>query len=106
MNFYPRLRREPREFNATLFAQLNTATSVSNLESEYLEEENGSAKSTKVASAASAEKLKAAGLETASNKRMRLANINAWTLRYNDESLESKVRLILTYLRTNMRARF
>ncbi|KOX78138.1 Adenylate cyclase type 8 [Melipona quadrifasciata] len=72
------------------FENLNTATSVSNLESEYLEEENGSAKSNKVASAASAEKLKAAGLETASNKRMRLANINAWTLRYNDESLESK----------------
>lgn len=67
------------------------------MESEYLEEENGSAKSNKVASATSAEKLKAAGLETASNKRMRLANINAWTLRYNDESLESKVRWILIH---------
>ncbi|XP_029040483.1 adenylyl cyclase 78C-like isoform X1 [Osmia bicornis bicornis] len=66
------------------FENLNTATSVSNLESEYLEEENGSAKTNK----ANAEK--AAGLETASNKRMRLANINAWTLRYNDESLELK----------------
>ncbi|CAK9816577.1 Adenylyl cyclase 78C [Anthophora plagiata] len=70
------------------FENLNTATSVSNLESEYLEEENGSGK--KAASATSTEKLKAAGLETASNKRMRSANINAWTLRYNDESLESK----------------
>lgn len=30
------------------------------------------------------------GFETASNKRMRLANINPWTLRYNDDSLESK----------------
>ncbi|XP_017790028.1 PREDICTED: adenylate cyclase type 8 [Habropoda laboriosa] len=70
------------------FENLNTATSVSNLESEYLEEENGSGK--KAASPTSAEKLKAAGLETASNKRMRSANINAWTLRYNDESLESK----------------
>ncbi|XP_033339591.2 adenylyl cyclase 78C isoform X1 [Megalopta genalis] len=67
------------------FENLNTATSVSNLESEYLEEENGSKSKT-----AQAEKLKAAGLETASNKRMRSANINAWTLRYNDESLESK----------------
>lgn len=74
-----------------MFVQLNTATSVSNLESEYLEEENGSAKNNKAA-ATHAEKLKTAGLETASNKRMRSANINAWTLRYNDESLESKVR--------------
>ncbi|XP_043791005.1 adenylyl cyclase 78C isoform X2 [Apis laboriosa] len=72
------------------FENLNTATSVSNLESEYLEEENGSAKSNKAVSASSVEKLKTAGLETASNKRMRSANINAWTLRYNDESLESK----------------
>ncbi|XP_076753511.1 adenylyl cyclase 78C isoform X4 [Xylocopa sonorina] len=72
------------------FENLNTATSVSNLESEYLEEENGSAKSNKAASPTSAEKMKAAGLETASNKRMRSANINTWTLRYNDESLESK----------------
>lgn len=32
------------------------------------------------------------GIEFASNKRMRSANINTWTLRYNDESLESKVR--------------
>ncbi|XP_076247270.1 adenylyl cyclase 78C isoform X3 [Calliopsis andreniformis] len=69
------------------FENLNTATSVSNLESEYLEEENGSGNKNKAAAAASA---KAAGLETASNKRMRSANINAWTLRYNDESLESK----------------
>lgn len=60
---------------------MNNATSISNLESEYLEDENGVAKSTKAAT----EK------ETASNKRMRSANINAWTLRYNDESLETKV---------------
>lgn len=72
---------------------MNTATSVSNLESEYLEEENGTAKNAKSASQVTAERLKAAGLETASNKRMRSANINAWTLRYNDESFESKVRL-------------
>ena len=65
------------------------------MESEYLEEENGSAKSNKAVSAASVEKLKTAGLETASNKRMRSANINAWTLRYNDESLESKVNSVL-----------
>ncbi|XP_076685678.1 adenylyl cyclase 78C isoform X3 [Andrena cerasifolii] len=71
------------------FENLNTATSVSNLESEYLEEENGSAKAHKAAPS-SAEMLRAAGLESASNKRMRSANINAWTLRYNDESLESK----------------
>ncbi|XP_054014639.1 adenylyl cyclase 78C-like isoform X1 [Hylaeus anthracinus] len=68
------------------FENLNTSSSVSNLESEYLEEENGSAKNAKAAASG----LRAAGLETASNKRMRLANINAWTLRYNDESLESK----------------
>ncbi|XP_076639098.1 adenylyl cyclase 78C isoform X5 [Colletes latitarsis] len=67
------------------FENLNTSSSVSNLESEYLEEENGSAKSNKAAPPGLR-----AGLETASNKRMRLANINAWTLRYNDESLESK----------------
>ncbi|XP_076282280.1 adenylyl cyclase 78C isoform X2 [Lasioglossum baleicum] len=69
------------------FENLNTATSVSNLESEYLEEENGTGKGK---TASPADKLRAAGLETASNKRMRSANINAWTLRYNDESLESK----------------
>ncbi|EFN82018.1 Adenylate cyclase type 8 [Harpegnathos saltator] len=69
------------------FENLNTATSMSNLESEYLEEENGTAKS-KSTSPTPGEKK--AGLETASNKRMRSANINAWTLRYNDESLESK----------------
>lgn len=68
------------------------------MESEYLEEENGSAKSNKAVSAASVEKLKTAGLETASNKRMRSANINAWTLRYNDESLESKVNSMLINL--------
>ncbi|XP_017881980.1 adenylate cyclase type 8 isoform X3 [Ceratina calcarata] len=63
------------------FENLNTAPSVSNLEADYLEEENGTSKSAKSPTA---------GLESASNKRMRLANINTWTLRYNDESLESK----------------
>ncbi|XP_011634249.1 adenylate cyclase type 8 isoform X1 [Pogonomyrmex barbatus] len=72
------------------FENLNTATSVSNLESEYLEEENGqpAKPSNKAASMTAGEKKGA--IETASNKRMRLANINTWTLRYNDESLESK----------------
>ncbi|XP_011176246.1 adenylyl cyclase 78C isoform X2 [Solenopsis invicta] len=72
------------------FENLNTATSVSNLESEYLEEENGqpAKPSTKATLTISDEKKNA--LETASNKRMRSANINTWTLRYNDESLESK----------------
>ncbi|XP_071569284.1 adenylyl cyclase 78C isoform X3 [Temnothorax nylanderi] len=72
------------------FENLNTATSVSNLESEYLEEENGqpAKPSTKATSTAAVEKKGA--IETASNKRMRSANINTWTLRYNDESLESK----------------
>ncbi|XP_029674751.1 adenylyl cyclase 78C isoform X1 [Formica exsecta] len=71
------------------FENLNTATSVSNLESEYLEEENGQpAKPSNKATSTTVEKKNA--IETASNKRMRLANINAWTLRYNDESMESK----------------
>ncbi|KYM77559.1 Adenylate cyclase type 8 [Atta colombica] len=72
------------------FENLNTATSVSNLESEYLEEENGqpAKPSNKAASTTAVEKKGA--IETASNKRMRSANINTWTLRYNDESLESK----------------
>ncbi|XP_033209357.1 adenylyl cyclase 78C-like isoform X2 [Belonocnema kinseyi] len=73
------------------FGNLNSATSVSNLESEYLEDENGPAKSVKDASTDGSQKCpKAAGIEFASNKRMRSANINTWTLRYNDESLESK----------------
>ncbi|KAL0108974.1 hypothetical protein PUN28_014223 [Cardiocondyla obscurior] len=72
------------------FENLNTATSVSNLESEYLEEENGQpAKPSHKATSPTASEKKNA-IETASNKRMRSANINAWTLRYNDESLESK----------------
>ncbi|XP_024871379.1 adenylate cyclase type 8-like [Temnothorax curvispinosus] len=72
------------------FENLNTATSVSNLESEYLEEENGQPAKpiTKATSTTAVEKKGA--IETASNKRMRSANINTWTLRYNDESLESK----------------
>lgn len=71
--------------------QLNSATSMSNLESEYLEEEDSV--KTKIARTPSGdEKLtRSSQLESASNKRMRSANINAWTLRYNDESLESKV---------------
>ncbi|EZA54802.1 hypothetical protein DMN91_007094 [Ooceraea biroi] len=72
------------------FENLNTATSVSNLESEYLEEENGQpAKPSNKATATTAGEKKST-IESASNKRMRSANINAWTLRYNDESLESK----------------
>ncbi|XP_043287752.1 adenylyl cyclase 78C isoform X2 [Venturia canescens] len=62
------------------FENLNSATSVSNLESDYYEEDNGSSKGTKTPLTG----------ETVSNKRMRLANINRWSLRYNDESLESK----------------
>lgn len=73
-----------------LRSQLNTATSVSNLESEYLEEENGQpAKPSHKAASATSEKKNV--IDNASNKRMRSANINTWTLRYNDESLESKV---------------
>lgn len=64
---------------------------MSNLESEYLEEENGTAKTNKAATPTTGVEKKGA-IETASNKRMRSANINTWTLRYNDESLESKVR--------------
>ncbi|XP_015114264.1 adenylyl cyclase 78C isoform X1 [Diachasma alloeum] len=63
------------------FENLNSANSMSNLETEYLEddedEEGGGEK-------------RPGGYETASNRRMRLANINPWTLRYNDDSLESK----------------
>lgn len=58
---------------------------MSNLETEYLEDdedEEGGEKRT-------------GGFETPSNKRMRLANINAWTLRYNDDSLEAKVSINL-----------
>jgi len=73
---------------------LNTATSVSNLESEYLEEENGQPGKPSNKAAATTAVEKKGAIETASNKRMRSANINAWTLRYNDESLESKVKLV------------
>jgi hypothetical protein len=70
---------------------------VSNLESEYLEEENGQpAKPSNKAAATIAGEKKSA-IESASNKRMRSANINAWTLRYNDESLESKVKSNLCF---------
>ncbi|XP_012222680.1 adenylyl cyclase 78C isoform X3 [Linepithema humile] len=72
------------------FENLNTATSVSNLESEYLEEENGQPGKPSNKAAATTAVEKKGAIETASNKRMRSANINAWTLRYNDESLESK----------------
>lgn len=67
------------------FENLNSANSVTNLEAEYLEDEEDE-------QGTMGDKKSAAGggFETASNKRMRLANINAWTLRYNDESLETK----------------
>ncbi|XP_034943359.1 adenylyl cyclase 78C isoform X2 [Chelonus insularis] len=63
------------------FENLNSTNSISNLEAEYLEDDDDEP--------GSSEK-KGGSYETASNKRMRLANINAWTLRYNDESLETK----------------
>ncbi|XP_066603528.1 adenylyl cyclase 78C-like isoform X2 [Prorops nasuta] len=72
------------------FENLNTATSISNLESEYLEDENGGTGKGKTATTSTNETITRSGLETASNKRMRSANINTWTLRYNDESFESK----------------
>lgn len=73
------------------FGNLNSATSVSNLESEYLEDEHDNAKMVKSASTDGSQKgTRTIGIEFASNKRMRTANINTWTLRYNDESLESK----------------
>lgn len=72
---------------------------MSNLESEYLEEENGQpAKPSNKTASTTVEKKNA--IETASNKRMRLANINPWTLRYNDESMESKVNNQLHQLYT------
>ncbi|XP_058793697.1 adenylyl cyclase 78C-like [Phymastichus coffea] len=76
------------------FENLNSATSVSNLESDYLETDSVSAKSEQVTRGSEKEKsIKMAnGMEMVSNKRMRLANINPWTLRYNDEALESKFR--------------
>ncbi|XP_032455666.1 adenylyl cyclase 78C [Nasonia vitripennis] len=74
------------------FENLNSATSVSNLESDYLEDDAGSAKSEQVTRGSGNEKTTKGGIESVSNKRMRLANINPWTLRYNDESLESKFR--------------
>ncbi|XP_051162832.1 adenylyl cyclase 78C-like isoform X2 [Leptopilina boulardi] len=73
------------------FENLNSATSVSNLESDYLEDDNENAKMVKSASTDGSQKgTRTIGIEFASNKRMRSANINTWTLRYNDESLESK----------------
>lgn len=73
---------------------------MSNLESEYLEDDAVSMKSEQVAprgaSIEKATKSATMGVESASNKRMRLANINPWTLRYNDESLESKVIKVFT----------
>ncbi|XP_012278460.1 adenylate cyclase type 8 [Orussus abietinus] len=68
------------------FGNLNTATSISNLESEYLDDENDNKNQKSTTTFFS----KAGGLETASNKRMRTANINTWTLSYNDKSLEQK----------------
>ena len=68
---------------------------MSNLESDYLEDDAGSAKSEQVTRGSATDKStkSTGGIESVSNKRMRLANINPWTLRYNDESLESKVQL-------------
>ncbi|XP_011505065.1 PREDICTED: adenylate cyclase type 8 [Ceratosolen solmsi marchali] len=76
------------------FENLNSATSVTNLESDYLEDDAVSTKSEQVTRGSGNEKSSKGlgGIESASNKRMRLANINPWTLRYNDESLESKFR--------------
>lgn len=81
--------------------QLNSATSVSNLESDYLETDSVSAKSDQGTRGSEKDKSlrMANGMEMVSNKRMRLANINAWTLRYNDEALESKVRSQRRYFR-------
>lgn len=78
--------------------QLNTATSVSNLESEYLEEENGQPVKPSSKTTATTPNEKKSAIETASNKRMRSANINAWTLRFNDESLESKVKIYFAFI--------
>ncbi|KAJ8684167.1 hypothetical protein QAD02_019959, partial [Eretmocerus hayati] len=72
------------------FENLNSSTSMSNLETEYLEDDATSTKSEPVTRGSANEKRTKSGLEVASNKRMRLANINPWTLRYNDEALESK----------------
>ncbi|XP_046621280.1 adenylyl cyclase 78C-like isoform X2 [Neodiprion virginianus] len=73
------------------FENLNNATSISNLESEYLEDDGSVSKTRKAACGTTAEKSTTdLAIETASNKRMRSANVNTWTLRYNDESLELK----------------
>ncbi|XP_012252308.2 adenylyl cyclase 78C [Athalia rosae] len=76
------------------FENLNNATSMSNLESEYLEEDASAlSKPRKPQCGSTLEKSGAIAdhaIETASNKRMRSANINTWTLKYNDETLEIK----------------
>ncbi|XP_014216036.1 adenylate cyclase type 8-like isoform X2 [Copidosoma floridanum] len=77
------------------FENLNSSSSVTNLESDYLEDDSVSAKSEQMTRSSANEKANRSGvggIEFASNKRMRLANINPWTLRYNDEALESKFR--------------
>ena len=82
------------KINFFLF-QLNSANSVSNLESEYLEAETGNVKNIRATSIECNQKgPKTIGMESASNKRMRSANINTWTLRFNEQSLETKVILI------------
>lgn len=74
-----------------LISQLNSSTSLTNLESEYLEDDDVSIRSEKVTGGSTSDKQSKGGLESVSNKRMRLANINAWTLCYNDDLLEKKV---------------
>ncbi|XP_044001211.1 adenylyl cyclase 78C isoform X1 [Aphidius gifuensis] len=65
------------------FENLNSATSMSNLEAELEDDDDEEG-------GGQGEKRSGGGFETASNKRMRLANINPWTLKYNDDNLESK----------------
>lgn len=58
-----------------------------------MDDESGSPKTDNPPSTIDNEKLtKTAGIETASNKRMRSANLNTWSLRFNEKSLETKVR--------------
>ena len=72
---------------------MNSATSESNLDTEYLEDDAVSSKSEPINRGSGKENTSKGmgGIESISNKRMKLANINPWTLRYNDDGLESKV---------------
>ncbi|XP_014225754.1 adenylate cyclase type 8-like isoform X1 [Trichogramma pretiosum] len=93
------------------FENLNSSTSVTNLEdldaddaassksAEQQQLNNNNSGSYNARGGSANEKTSKAmggglsgGIETISNKRMRIANINPWTLRYNDETLESKFR--------------